>query len=120
MVSESCMSSGCVAAQKNCQSLALATCSQVAQVAAKPNGRYITSLFIYFHRQMVCTLLFSDLDKHKSSFLCLLFQGEGKKLASSTSFFNQLQEEVQTNVRAKKAAKDKKKKPVVDASKLML
>ncbi|RUS86325.1 hypothetical protein EGW08_005910 [Elysia chlorotica] len=49
-----------------------------------------------------------------------LIKGGEKKLGSSTAFFNQLQEEVQTNVRAKKAVKDKKRKPVVDASKLML
>ncbi|CAG5125999.1 unnamed protein product, partial [Candidula unifasciata] len=47
-----------------------------------------------------------------------LIKGDQKK-TSSTTFFTQLQEEVQTNAKSKKAAKDKKKK-VVDASKLML
>ncbi|GFS10750.1 U3 small nucleolar ribonucleoprotein protein MPP10 [Elysia marginata] len=49
-----------------------------------------------------------------------LIKDDNKKLSSSSAFFNQLQEEVQTNVRAKKALKAKKKKPVVNASKLML
>ncbi|CAL1546139.1 unnamed protein product [Lymnaea stagnalis] len=47
-----------------------------------------------------------------------VIKGEHRKLAS-TSFFTQLQEEVQTNARAKKGAKEKTKK-IVDASKLML
>lgn len=57
----------------------------------------------------------SKFDKNVS-----IIKDESKKLASSSAFFNQLQEEVQTNVRAKKAMKAKKKKPVVNASKLML
>ncbi|GFN92139.1 hypothetical protein PoB_001864500 [Plakobranchus ocellatus] len=63
-----------------------------------------------------CLMLSSSLELFNRA----LHIGDNKKLASSTAFFSQLQDEVQTNVRAKKAAKEKKKKPVVDASKLML
>uniref|UniRef100_A0A0B7ACZ0 U3 small nucleolar ribonucleoprotein protein MPP10 n=2 Tax=Arion vulgaris TaxID=1028688 RepID=A0A0B7ACZ0_9EUPU len=48
-----------------------------------------------------------------------MIKGDQKKMSSSTSFFTQLQEEVQTNAKTKKASKEKKKK-IVDASKLML
>ncbi|XP_059155954.1 U3 small nucleolar ribonucleoprotein protein MPP10-like [Physella acuta] len=48
-----------------------------------------------------------------------LIKGDNKKMSSSTSFFTQLQEEVQTNNKAKKVTKEKTKK-VLDANKLML
>ncbi|BFY97716.1 hypothetical protein BsWGS_00755 [Bradybaena similaris] len=48
-----------------------------------------------------------------------LIKGEQKKMSSSTSFFTQLQEEVQTNAKLKKAVKEKKKK-IVDARRIML